>query len=204
MSTADSSSVTADSGSNTADSGSPLSVIYPARILSTWCDPQRNAALAGLLPYGEFFQAPGDVLIYGIDWDGWLSNYWQRGAAVPPNTTIRAHAPTGFQFTTILGGQSGNTEPAWGTPMLGQMFLDGSVLWICESIDTTSLVATVQSAQWTVQSGIATDAQAMAGQIVIAQIDSSQSAIGQNYTINIPTTMSDGEIKTGRIVIKVR
>jgi hypothetical protein len=203
--TADSGSITADSSGATAD-GSVSSIAlaaYPSRILSTWLSPNGIAGIAGILPYGEFFEAVGDSLIYGIDWNGALANYWQRGGTVPANTTVRPHAPNGFQFNTVLGGQSGSAEPTWPA-IIGQTVTDGSVVWVCEAIDTTSLSATAQSAQWRVPTGITVDGQEIAGQLTIALLDASQAVVGQNYTINVQTTMSDGEVKTGRIVIKVR
>lgn len=169
------------------------------RIIAAGSSP----AVAGLQPYGEFVVATGDADIYGIDWNAWLANYWSVGSIVAPSSVIRPHAPNGYQFSSVLGGESGNTEPVWPFT-LGQTVNDGSVVWICAAVDTTSLTATVQSAAWSVPTGITVSGQAVSGQVTTAVLNASGAAVGQNYTINVVATLSDGETKTGRIVLKVR
>lgn len=202
LSTSGSAAILEPSDISTGQAGALSPIAYPARILRTGFMPQGIAGV-GILPYGEFFMAVGDVILYGIDWAGWLANYWQRGANVPPGLTIRPRYPNGFQFTTLNGGESGNLEPVWPT-IEGETICEGSVLWMCEAIDTTSLTATVQSAAWKTPPGITVDGQVIAGQLVIASLDATQAIAGVDYQVNVPTTMSDGESKTGRFVLKVR
>jgi len=159
--------------------------------------------ITGPLPYAEFFLAVGDVNTFGIDWAKWLKKPWRAGQLVTVGAVIRPRTPNGYQLTATVGGQSGNVEPIWPTT-IGQTIVDGSVTWAVEALDLTSLSATVVSAQWQVPTGVAVDGQSLSGQIVSAVLDVTQAVVGQTYTVNVPTTMSDGEVKTGRIVLKVR
>jgi hypothetical protein len=158
---------------------------------------------AGPLPYGEFFTRVGDVEIYAIDWAGWLTNFWERGEINAPGAAIRPTAPNGFQFISASGGQSGNAEPTWPT-VIGQTVNDGSTVWTCEAIDNSTLYAVVNSAQWKVPSGIAVTGQEVSGQLTLAEIDTTNAIAGTDYAIDIATTMSDEEVKVGRIILKVR
>lgn len=200
--TVDSTAGTVDSGSFTVDGGTLALVTYPSRIIRMGYMPPGLGAKAGPLPYGEWFAAVGDIVLYGIDWDGWLANYWQRGANVPAGTSVRPRSPNGYALSTVLGGWSGDREPISTT--IGQTVCDGSILWTCQAIDTTSLSATVQSVAWKPQTGITVDRQTTTGQMVVALLDASAATAGTDYTINVPTALSDGETKVGRIVLKVR
>lgn len=175
----------------------------PSRLITTTFYSNQLLGTAGPLPYAEYFSRAGDVEIYAIDWDGWLSNFWERGGIVPPGFVIRPTTPNGFSFVTVLGGQSGNAEPQWPS-LLGQTVNDGSVIWASQAVDTTSLFATVQSATWLPPSGIIVSGAEVSGQVVIAEIDATAAVAGTNYAINVATKMSDGETKVGQIVLKVR
>jgi hypothetical protein len=177
--------------------------IRPSRLITTTFYSNNLLGSAGPLPYAEYFSRVGDVEIYAIDWDGWLSNFWERGEIVSPGQVIRPTSPNGFQFKTTLGGQAGNSEPVWPN-IIGQTVTDGSVVWTAQAIDTTSLFATVVSVAWQVPPGITVTAQSTLGQLVIAEIDASAATAGTNYPINVSTKMSDGETKVGQIVLKVR
>jgi hypothetical protein len=177
--------------------------LRPSHLIVTSFYSNQLLGQAGPLPYGEFFSRVDDVEIYAIDWTGWLTNFWERGAMVAPGSVIRPTAPNGFQFVTTLGGQSGNAEPVWPNA-IGQMATDGSVVWTCEAIDLNSLFANVQSAEWVVQSGITVKGQEQSGNLTLAELDATGATAGQNYAVNVETTMSDGETKVGQIVLKVR
>lgn len=179
------------------------SKIRPSRLITTTFYSNNLLGTAGPLPYAEYFSRVGDVEIYAIDWAGWLTNFWERGEIVAPGSVIRPTNPTGYQLTTALGGQSGNAEPTWPS-INGQTVTEGSVAWAVEPIDNTSLFATVVSAAWRVPTGIVVTGQEVLGQLVIAELDASGATPGQNYTINVATTMNDGESKVGQIVLKVR
>lgn len=177
--------------------------LFPTRLLTTGFYTQLLASQAGALPYGEFFTYKGDVIVYGIDWAGFLANYWQRGGLVAANAVIRPTNPTGFQLATVLGGQSGSTEPVCPTT-IGQTVQDGSVLWVCQAVDTTSLYATVASVTWAPATGITVTTQSVAGQLTIAKLDATAATAGQSYAVDAHVLMSDGETKTGRIVLKAK
>jgi hypothetical protein len=177
--------------------------VRPSHLITTTFYSNQLLGTAGPLPYGEFFVRVGDVEIHAMDWAGWLSNFWGRGEIVPPGMVIRPTTPNGLSYVTTLGGQSGNSEPIWPT-ILGGVINDGGVIWTAQALDTTSLFATVQSATWMPPAGIVVSGTEISGQVVIAELDATAAVAGTNYTVNIPTKMSDGETKVGQIVLKVR
>jgi len=176
---------------------------WPTHILRTGFQSPGIAAIAGGLPYGEFFASVGDVITFGIDWDGALAQYWHPGGIAPPGLVVRPTSPNGFEFATAAGGQFGSVEPEWPS-VIGQSVTSGSVTLTAQAISTDSLAATVESVSPNPPAGIAVDAFDIIGQMVVLVIDATEAASGQNYTVLAPTKMTDGETRTGRIVLKVR
>jgi hypothetical protein len=176
---------------------------WPSHILLTGHQSSGIAAIAGGLPYGEFFASVGDIIVFGIDWDGALAQYWRPGAIVPPGLVVRPTSPNGFEFATTLGGQFGGQEPNW-VASSGVQITSGSVLLTAQPASTDSLAATVQRFTPTPPPGLTIDAQAIVGQMVIFALDATSAVSGQSYTVLVPTQMTDGETRTGRIVLKVR
>ena len=159
--------------------------------------------LTGPEPYQEFYGRVGDRKIFGIDWSQWLANPWIAGESIATSFVIRPTIPNGFQYICSTAGESAENEPAWPA-VVGATVSDGSVVWTCEAIDTTSLSTTVSSALWTATAGILVVGPSVAGQITTALLDATGAVAGTDYVVNCAATFADGEVATGQIKLKVR
>ena len=153
--------------------------------------------------YLEAVQRPGNKLVYATDWTERIANLWTPGTLIAANSTIRVKPVTGFQYSSTAGGLTGKTAPAWPTT-IGQTVLDGSVTWVCAAVDTTSLLRTIASQVWTLDSGIAATGAIIAGNITSAMIDSTGAVDGTDYYARNVVTFSDGSEETAVFLIKVR
>lgn len=196
-------SAAADVTTAAAQLGSQILFGFTPRLLTTAYFDPNLARIAGPLPYGEFSERVGDQLAFAIDWTGWLAIRWVPGALQQPGTILRPVNPNGFAYTTVNGGQSSTLEPSWpGT--LGQTVNDGSIVWQCVPIDNTSLQATVSSVKWAAASQIGILGQAIKGQVALVALDLSGAIQGVDYLVTCAATFTDGETKTGKLLIKVR
>lgn len=164
---------------------------------------QRFAMQPGPLPYAEFYLRVGERNTFGIDWSEWLANRWSRGSAVLLGFTVRPSVPNGYEFVCTTAGESGFAEPPWPA-RLGATIRDGSVVWTCQGMANDSLKNTLSSAVWTAPAGIAASSATVLGQISAVMLDTSAATAGVDYMVENTATMSDGEVKIGQIVIKVR
>lgn len=186
-----------------AQLGAQILFGFTPRLLSTAYFDPNLARFVGPLPYAEFSERVGDQLAFAIDWTGWLAIRWIPGAMQDPGAIVRPVNANGFAYTTTAGGQSNSIEPVWPAT-LGQTVNDGSIVWQCVAIDNTSLQATVSSAKWSAPSGVSILGQATKGQITLVAIDLTQATAGVDYAVNCDASFTDGESKTGQILIKVR
>jgi hypothetical protein len=161
------------------------------------------SSVLGPTPFGEFLVRVGDVIAYGIDWTGWIANYWQPGLQATLTTVVRPGSPNGFQATCTTAGQTGTIQPGWPS-FNGATVPDGSAIWTMEPIDNTSLVTTVSGATWQVPADIETDGQLVSGQLVAAIIDFSSAIAGVDYLVTVPTTFSNGQVMVGKFKFRVR
>jgi len=186
-------------------SGAPHYLIvapYQQRVITT--NVQRSPMqIVGPLPYAEFFMRVGEKNTFGIDWANWLSNRWIQGELVASGFTIRPSTPNGYQYICTTAGESGAVEPTWPT-IIGATVTEGSVIWTCAAVDTTSLAETVSSAPWVAQAGIAVLASSLVGQIASVFLDVSGAIAGNDYLVNCNASLTDGEVKIGKLKLKVR
>jgi hypothetical protein len=164
---------------------------------------QRLPMLTGPLPYAEYFMRVGEKNTFGIDWADWLANRWAAGELVTAGFVIRPTTPNGFQYPCTVAGESGGVEPTWPTPV-GAAITEGSVSWVCEDVDTTSLSNTVQSSVWVAPAGVIITSPTVIGQITGTLLDVTGAVAGTDYLVNNVVTMSDGEVAIGQLKLKVR
>lgn len=157
------------------------------------------------LPYVERTQRLTEALFHPIDWTGWLSNSWRPGADLAAGFRIRPVRPTGFQYVSS-GGTTGYLEPTWPTKIdstLG-VVVDGSVTWTAEAVDTRSLSGTVGASVWAADAGVTITLPSFVGQVATALIDTTAAVLDHDYYVTNTVTLSNGETKTGTILLKVR
>ncbi len=157
----------------------------------------------GALPFGIYYQRVGDILWYGIVWDDWLANLWEPNTAATVGLTIRPSYPNGYQYVCTGAGQTGAQEPTWPA-FLGAQILDGSAIWTCEAIDSTSLEGNVTSANWTTVAGVQLDDVAIVGNSTLVLIDTTQATAGTDYDVICTMTTTVGQQKLGKIRLKVQ
>lgn len=178
-------------------------VPFPINVVSSNYYAQQLLKPYGPLPYAEFYVLAGSVENYGIDWAGWIASYWQRGQLVTTAAVIRPSIPNGYQFPCTVAGQTGGAEPLWPTAV-GATVLDGSAQWTCQSIDTTSLLSTVQSALWTPPTGVVVSGQTILGQMAFAVMDFTAAVAGTDYVVKSAATLASGQTLVGQLKFKVR
>jgi len=155
------------------------------------------------LPYGEFYQAPGEKLWYAIDWTGWLANLWQQDRDVLVGQSIRPSVPNGYQNTCSRAGRTGAREPSW-IQYPGANVQDGSAMWQTAAIDDTSLGSTLVDSAWTAPGPIVLATGGVVDEVAFVLIDTTGCTVGVDYDVYGMATMSDGERNLGKIRIKVR
>jgi len=153
-------------------------------------------------PFASLFQRVGEILIYGLDWTNWLANYWVPAAGATVGATVRPSEATGYQYVCVAAGQTGASEPMWPAGV-GEEVLDGSVLWTSEPIDNTSLEAIVTASSWTAP-GLTLSGNFLSGQTSIITVNSAVAVSGEAYTLMCTARFSDGQVKTGEIILNVR
>ncbi len=144
--------------------------------------------------YQEVTQKVGEKLVYGTDWTDRITRFWSPNTLIAANTAIRVRPATGFQYTTVAGGQTAQNPPVWPV-IIGATVQDGAVTWVCEAIDTTSLLRTPSTQVWTPDSGMISSAASLAGNVTSALIDSTGATEGNDYYVRNFVTMSDGSVE---------
>ncbi len=182
---------------------SPPSSLSDIRVVYAQCQGIPRYNQLGDLPFGEFFQAAGEMIWYGINWNEWLASHWQPDTSVSVGQSIRSWPSNGFQNTCTAAGRTGSKPPLW-LPYIGASVLDGSVTWVTGPVDDTSLGATVVSASWNANDELVLSSGGVRDQTALVLIDTTAAVPGADYDVACTTTMSDGQVNIGKIRIKVR
>ncbi|MGA7807252.1 hypothetical protein [Bradyrhizobium sp.] len=154
-------------------------------------------------PFGAFPVPIGINEPYAFDWTAYLSNFWQPGAHMqtysPP---VRPSSPNGYQYRCTQAGESADTEPTWPI-VLGLTVIDGSAIWTCEDVDTTSLLSSVASAQWSAAFGIAATFGAITATSTPVLIDTADASAGTDYPVSATVSFSDGSTRVGTMLFQI-
>lgn len=166
--------------------------------------PVAGASLqGGPLPYGAAYQAVGEQIPYGIDWEDWLALRWQPGTLVSQGQVVRPTISNGYEFLCVTAGETGSVEPGW-PPFLGSTVLDGSAQWQCQALASDSLETTIADINWTADPALSLSGNVLAAQTSIITVDSTNAVAGVDYALKCMALMSDGQRKVGTIIVKVR
>jgi hypothetical protein len=156
----------------------------------------------GPFPQGQFQIGAGTESVFGIDWTYWICFLWQPGYSAALNYVIRPFPWTGLQYICTTAGQTGNYPPIWPEEV-GQLVVDGSVVWTAEAIDNTSLQTTVVSATYSAPAGITASPYAVAGQVTPVAINASAATPGQTYEVVCTALMASGDFLIGQLIFDV-
>ncbi|MGH8221053.1 MAG: hypothetical protein ACREUT_21170 [Steroidobacteraceae bacterium] len=160
---------------------------------------------SGLLPWGARYQRLGTRLVYAITWSQWLAQHWQAGLDVALGDRVRPTKHALFQARCTEAGTSADREPLW-PGFLGAEVLDGSAVWVLESLDDGSLAARIAPpVLWSASSDLILFAnQRLIGQTALVTIDTSEALAGVDYDVSSMINATDGRQKAAKIRIKVR
>lgn len=156
-------------------------------------------------PLGSFYQRVGDATRFGIDWTRWLARRWQARQQVAYGDIVRSTRRSSVQFRCITPGVTGSTEPRWPSGMCVQL-LDGNAIWETETLDDTSLAATLASATWSTSSpAIATSNPLVFDtRIALATVSTAAAIAGTDYDAVCTVIATDGRQRAAKIRLKVR
>lgn len=154
-------------------------------------------------PFGEFFQRPGEVLWYGIDWEDWLANRWEPNSAADLGLSIRPSLPNGYEFICTAAGDTGAFEPTWPN-FQGAVVVDGSAVWTALPVSIASLEDGIDSTDASAQQAIGLDSNQVADNRSYLRVDTTQATAGVNYDVLITVDTTGGQQKIAKIRIKVR
>lgn len=178
----------------------------PADPVSIWNQvPGKFNPILGIEqpPFGVFACGIGMEDFYAIDWTIWLAQRWAPGALVPLGYAIQPWPATGFQYVCTQAGASASSVPEW--PMqAGAMVIDGSVIWMAEPIDVTSLLTTVVSAQWTSLNGpLVAIGEGYEGQLTPVLIITNGCISGTTYPVECIVSLANETTMTARLLFEV-
>jgi len=75
---------------------------------------------------------------------------WRAGADYLAGDFVRPSVANGFDYECTTAGQvNGKKEPNWAqAATVGATFQDGSVVWTCRALSTSSLLRTISTSAW--------------------------------------------------------
>lgn len=154
-------------------------------------------------PYGEFFQRPGEVLWYGIDWEDWLANRWEPNSAADLGLSIRPTLPNGYEFICTAAGDTGAFEPTWPN-FQGAVVMDGSAVWTALPVSIASLEDGIDSTDTSQPDLIGVNSNQVQDNRSYLRVDTTRAVSGTNYDVLITVDTTGGQQKIAKIRIKVR
>ena len=137
---------------------------------------------------------------YTINWREELLGTPERDQYFVLGAVVRPVVATGFYYECTTAGRTARRYPRWPT-VEGQTVQDGSAVFTSRHPDTPSLVA-VQTAVWTVPSGLTLDSQSESGPETHVTVSGGVDC--ENYELLCRMTDSAGQVRERTIVVPVR
>jgi hypothetical protein len=145
---------------------------------------------------------PGDRIDFEVDFETNLTRWHESGRTYAAAVRVRVPARPGFEYEATSGGQTGKAPPIFPT-VIGQTVSDGSIVWTCRAVTTSSLTTTLVSAVWSVlDSGVTASGQAVSGQAATAFLHGGVD--GNDYRVLVTGTMQNGAIMNRLCILPVR
>ena len=148
-----------------------------------------------------FEKDPAEALDYSVEFIAHAARYREPNTDYMTGTRVQPLRSTGLEYNASTGGRTGTSEPRWPTTV-GQTVTDGSVVWTAAAISSGSLVRTLSSVVWTLDTGITKSAQTEQGTKSTAVI--SGGTLGQTYMVRVDGTFSDSTVRTATFWISVK
>ena len=144
---------------------------------------------------------PNVTATYTIDWHDELIIEALREHEFDNGQVVQAQRDTGFYYECTTAGRTSAYYPREWPRAAGQTVSDGSVVWTCRHPSSVT-VPLVQSAAWTVPSGLTLDSQSESGTLTNAAL--SGGVDGVDYEVTCRMTPTVGSIVERTIVVRVR
>lgn len=144
---------------------------------------------------------PEETLDYAVDFEPFLTRFWERGTTYTTSTRVRPTRPNGFEYECTSGGQSAQREPIWPTT-LGATKTDGSITWTCRAVSSSSLTASIDGTPTWEADGVTISGETVSDSLAIAYI--SGGTDGEDYSVQVIATMTDGTIRAKTVILPVR
>ncbi len=153
-------------------------------------------------PFGAFPIAIGVDAPYGVDWTRWLARYRPVGSSATAGLVVRPNVANGFQYVCTQAGQSSNLTPLWPT-LSGQTVIDGSVIWMCEDVDDSSLLSAVESVTWETEAGITFEFGAISSTFTPLLINTNTAQAGSDYVVTASVEFQNGVQMVATLLFQV-
>lgn len=145
---------------------------------------------------------PGDRLDFEVDFETALTRWHEPGRTYAAAVRVRVPARPGFEYEATSAGQTGKAPPIFPTT-IGQTVSDGSVVWTCRAVTTSSLSTTLATATWNVlDAGVTASGQAVSGQKATAFLQGGVD--GNDYRVQVTGNMQNGAIMNRLCILPVR
>jgi hypothetical protein len=150
---------------------------------------------------------PDAELDYAVNFESECARKWSKWTDFAQGVRIRVYNATnapGFEFEATTGGRSGGRPPAFHTAdAAGETVSEGSIVWTARALSSDSLIRTiVGTPAWVADSGVTVANQAIGGMVAVADI--SGGTDGQDYSVTVTATMSDGNDVVKVCILPVR
>lgn len=148
---------------------------------------------------------PDAELDYAVDFESECARTWSKWTDFAINDCIRVYQAggcSGFEMKASVGGRTGGRPPVF-PKVAGQTVQDGSVTWVAQALSADSLVRTISGTPtWTADSGVTVANETISGMVAIADI--SGGSDGEDYSVTVVATMSDGNDVVKVCILPVR
>lgn len=147
---------------------------------------------------------PDEAVQYSVDFGPDLVRRWKAehthasaGVFVRPSRS----RTTGYDYELTTAGRTGTKEPMWPTTVAATVS-DGSAVWTCRAPSTDSLITTISGTPTWAVDGLTVADEDIEGTSAVATLSGGED--GENYSVTITATTTNGQTLTQTCVLKVR
>jgi hypothetical protein len=149
---------------------------------------------------------PDATLDYAVDFEEQCARLWARLTDFGAGERIRIFSggkSVGFEFEPTTPGRSGTRTPLFPA-VVGETVPDGSIVWTCRALSSASLLRTISGTPtWEVDDDAVTaSGETVSGLKAIANLAGGDD--GEDYTVTVTATTSDGLIIPKTVILPVR
>jgi hypothetical protein len=147
---------------------------------------------------------PGATWDYAVDFEEACVRTWSPITDFGAGARIRVFTggkAVGFEFEPTTPGRSGLRMPAFKAG-IGETTPDGSIVWTCRALSSASVLRTIDSIVWDVDPDVTVTNESVVGFKALAKQGGGTD--GEDYTVTVTATMSDGLVVPQVVILPVR